>query len=205
MKDKRSVKVAEEASRLLYYDLVEDYKSAKEVACGSLGVKTLPSNFEVAVALDKLADKIEGESRRDLLINLRRTALQIMDKLEIFNPKLVGSVWRGTSRKGSDIDITVYSERPEAVVNLLKREYNNVRVEYTSKTSEGATERYLHIYFNFPPSHEVEVVVRSPEEIYERHRCEVYGDYIVGLTRDQLRELLEKDALRRFLPERKLS
>lgn len=201
MRDRDRAEVAEEAAALLYYGFVEDYKSAKETACSSLGIKALPSNFDVAVKLDELADRIEGNQRRELLIDLRKKALQIMDELETFNPKLVGSVWRGTPRKGSDIDITVYSEEPEAVANFLRNEYGSVRAEYMSKTSEGATARYLHIYLN-SPKYEVEIVVRSPEEMDERRICETYGDRIVGLTKAQLRELLEKNPARRFLPRR---
>ena len=106
MKDRERAKIAKEAARLLYYSFVEDYKSAKEVACNSLGIRALPSNLEVAMELDKLADEVEGTSRGELLIDMRKKALQIMDEIASFNPKLVGSVWRGTSKKGSDIDIT---------------------------------------------------------------------------------------------------
>jgi len=203
LRGERRSKVAEEAARLLYYNLVEDYKSAKEAASKSLGIRAFPSNLEVAIELDKLADGIEGESRRDLLINLRKTALRIMDKLAFFNPKLIGSVWRGTSKKGSDIDVEVYSENPETVVDIIRKEYGDAKMEYTSKTSEGITKRFLHICFTVPSGYGVEVIVKSPEETYERRKCEIYGDYIIGLTRDQLRELLEKDALKRFLPENK--
>ncbi|MFH0897706.1 MAG: nucleotidyltransferase domain-containing protein [Candidatus Bathyarchaeota archaeon] len=204
MKDGDRTKVAEEAAKLLYFNFVEDYKSAKEAACNSLGIKTLPSNFDVAMKLDELADKIEGKPRSEQLIDLRKIALRIMDELETFKPKLVGSVWRGTSRKGSDIDITVYSERVDTVVDLLRGKYDNVKSEYTSKTSAGVTIRFFHTYFSIPPGYDVEVVIRSPEVIHERYRCEIYGDYVVGLTRDQLHQLLERDAVKRFLPERKI-
>lgn len=204
MKDERRARVAEEAAKLLYSNFVEDYKSAKEVACSNLKMKAFPSNFEVALELDQLSNRIEGETRRDLLINMRKDALQIMNKLEFLNSKLIGSVWRGTPRKGSDIDITVYSERIEAVVDQVK-EYGEIRTEYQSKTVAGITKRYFHIYFRSPTGYGVEMVVRSPEEIGERRICETYGDYVIGLTRKQLNEVLEKDALRRFLPEREKS
>ena len=80
MDERIRIQVAKEAARLLYHNLVEDYKSAKEVACKSLGIKILPNNFEVARELDKLADEIEGTSRISLLIDMRKKALQIMEK-----------------------------------------------------------------------------------------------------------------------------
>ena len=201
MNERDRITVAKEAGRLLYHNLVEDYKSAKEIACDSLGIKALPSNFEVSRELDKLANEIEGTSRIKLLIDMRKKALQIMDNLASFTPKLVGSVWRGTLKKGSDIDIAVYSESSDAVVNFLKNRYTDVRTEYKSKTARGTSKTYFHIYFTAPNGYEVEVVVRSPEEMYEVHRCDFYGDTIVGLTRQQLRRLLERDATKRFVPE----
>ncbi len=197
-----SVRVAEEAARLIYHGTVDDYRGAKEMACSSLGLSVLPSNFEVAMQLDRLADAVEGESRRELLVDMRREALRIMDGLGSFSTLLIGSVWRGTVRRGSDIDITVYSEESEAVVSLLKKTYGDVRAEYVSKTSEGATERYLHIYPDC--DYEVEIVVRSLEAMAEQRICEKYGDRIVGLTKAQLRELLEKNPAKRFLPKREL-
>lgn len=182
LSDRDSVKVAEEAAR------------------SSLSLSALPSNFEVAMQLDRLADVVEGESRRELLVNMRRKALKMMDRLKLFDMRLIGSVWRGTVMRGSDIDITVYSDEPEAVISLLRKDYGGVRTECISKTSEGATEEYLHIYPN--SEYDVEIVVRSPEEMDERRVCEKYGDRIVGLTRAQLRELLEKDPVKRFLPKR---
>ena len=204
MKAKGATEVAEEAARLLYYGCVEDYKRAKTVACSNLGLKILPNNFDVAMKVNALADKIEGKLRSELLIDLRKKALLIMNELAVFNPKLVGSVWRGTSRKGSDIDITVYSENIDAVINLIKSHYDNVRSEYTAKTSGGVTTRFFHIYLKPYPSCNVEVVVRSPEEINKRHRCEIYGDYITGLTRDQLCKLLENGPLKKMIPKKKM-
>ena len=199
--DKERTRVAKEAVRLLYYNFVEDYKNAKEAAANSLGVKALPDNLEVAMELNKLADEIEGESRRDLLIDMRRKAFLLMKELVSFNSKLVGSVWRGAARKGSDIDIIIYSENKEAVIDFLRKNHDDVRAEYISKTSQGKTERYFHIYFTIPESYDVEIVIRSPEEMHKQYKCDIYGDLIVGLTGHQLGDLLEKDASKKFFPK----
>jgi hypothetical protein len=199
--NKERTRAAKEAARLLYYNFVEDYKSAKEVAASSLGVRTFPDNLEVVMELNKLADEIEGTARRELLIDMRKNAFLLMEELASFNSKLVGSVWRGAARKGSDIDIIAYSEKKEAVVDLLLKKHDNVRTEYISKTSKGKTERYFHIYFTIPQGYDVEIVVRSPEEMYNRNKCDIYGDFIVGLTGHQLGELLNKDATKKFFPK----
>jgi predicted nucleotidyltransferase len=97
--------VAAEAARLLYTGAAEEYIQAKEMAAEGLGSKAVPSNYEVAVELDRLADEAEGGDRQRRLVEMRRTALRVMRSLSGFSPRLIGSVWRGVARRGSDIDL----------------------------------------------------------------------------------------------------
>ena len=76
----------------------------------------MPSNHDVALELDKIAEENEGSKRKERLIEMRKEALGIMKQLERFCPVLIGSVWRGTIRQGSDIDIAVYADEPEEVL-----------------------------------------------------------------------------------------
>ena len=109
--------VAHEAARLLYYQVYKEYKDAKESAAASLNTKTLPSNFEIAHELDRISEELEGPDRLKRLLEMRKIAIQIMRVLKEHKPTLIGSVWRGTSRKGSDVDIIIYSN--EAFKNVL--------------------------------------------------------------------------------------
>ena len=201
MKRSERRKVAREAARLLYYNLVDEYKQAKEEAARSLKTKVLPSNFEVAVELDHFADEVEGSDREKLIVDLRREALQVMRSLEAFHSRLIGSVWRGTARKGSDIDIEVFCQEPESVVQTIEKEYNVPRIEQTSKTERGETDRFFHIHFATLAGREVEVVVKDLERIDERRKCDIYDDLIVGLTRPQLQRVLEKNPRQKFVPK----
>jgi predicted nucleotidyltransferase len=194
-------RVAREAARLLYYNLSGEYKQAKEEAARRLGVTALPGNFEVAVELDRLAGEVEGDDREKLLVDLRREALTVMSSLKAFHPRLIGSVWRGTARKGSDIDIEVFCHERETVIKEVKKAYHITRLEHASKTDEGKTERYFHALFNLPSGHEVEVVIKGLERLSERRKCEVYGDFIVGVTLSQLGKLLAKNPHKRFIPK----
>lgn len=194
-------RVAREAARLLYYDLSGEYKQAKEEAARRLGVKTLPNNFEVAVELDRLAGEVEGGDREKLRVDLRREALNVMRRLKAFHPRLIGSVWRGTARKGSDIDIEVFCHKREVVIKEVEKTYHITGMEHVSKTDEGRTERYFHAHFNLPSGHEVEVVIKDLERLSERRKCEVYGDTIVGVTLPQLRKLLDENPHKRFIPK----
>ena len=79
----------------------------------TLGTHFLPSNLEIALELDRIAEENEGEKRRDALIQMRTEALEVMWLLSAFCPVLIGSVWRGTIKQGSDIDLAVYADDSE--------------------------------------------------------------------------------------------
>ncbi len=194
-------RVAEEAARLLYYRHVREYKPAKDAAAQRLGVTTLPSNREVATALDHLADEVEGPARATLRVALRRNALTVMRRLQAFHPRLIGSVWRGTARQGSDIDLEVFSPNPDRVLHVLTTAYPTAQLDVATKTAAGATARFRHVHFLLPSGHPVEVVLHDLEDLAARRTCEIYGDAIVGLTLPQLERVLATDPGQRFLPK----
>ncbi len=105
----------------------EEYKHAKEQAARDLGLTSMPSNYEVAIELDLIVEEHEGEERERLLKTMREVAISIMTDLVDYNPVLTGSVWRGTVRRGSDIDINVYSSEHEDVESLLVKKGYNLR------------------------------------------------------------------------------
>jgi len=141
-------RVAAEAARLLYNGVYAEYIHAKEAASSSLGVKVVPSNFEVAEELDRLADSLEGDERGSRLIQLRTKALKLMRLLREYNPVLTGSVWRGTARRGSDIDINVYSSDPNVIERLLVENGCETRIEEVNVTRSGVVSRSTHISFD---------------------------------------------------------
>ena len=195
-------RIAREAAILLYTSQEKEYKQAKKRAAETLGVRVLPSNLEVAGELDKIADETEGSSRQERLLQMRKEALQIMDILEEFSPKLIGSVWRGTAHRNSDIDIETFSSHPETVLAWLKKnDFKVERTERQSVTKAGKAESSFHIYLTFPLGNRAEIVVREPEKRDILRRCEIYGDHITGLSYPQLRKVLEENPLRRFVPE----
>lgn len=194
--------VAREAARLLYFGLAKEYLSAKIKAANELKIKILPSNREIAEELDRLASMLEGPQREINLVKLRREALEIMKTLTPFNSKLIGSVWRGTATKYSDIDIIVYCNNVNKILEKLKK--SGYEIEHTEKTEKnvaGERQFFFHIYIKLPSGHKAEIVVRKEEEIYVKETCSIYGDEITGLTADELERLLKVDPLRRFIPD----
>jgi predicted nucleotidyltransferase len=194
-------RVAREAALLLYTSQEKEYKQAKKRAAETLGARVLPSNREVAEELDRIAEEREGASRKKLLLRMRREAKEIMEILEEFNPRLVGSVWRGTARQNSDIDILTFSQDPVQVLKQLQ-EHNFVAEssEWRSVTKEGRKEASFHIYLLISSGDDVEVVVRSPDCLGQPERCETYGDVKAGLNLEQLTRILKENPLQRFVP-----
>ena len=194
-------RVAQEAALLLYTSQEKEYKQAKQRAAKTLGARVLPSNFEVAEELDRIATETEGPQRKQMLHRMRTEAKDVMKLLSLFSPRLVGSVWRGTARKKSDIDIHVFAEDNKTVVELLQK--NEITVnssEWRSVTKDGEKTSSFHIHSILASGDNLEVVVKSPEQKGKQERCETYGDVKTGLTLNQLTKILEKNPFERFVP-----
>ena len=194
-------KVAKEAAWLLYRKVVHDYLSAKQAAAKNLQTQILPTNAQIAHALDALSTQIEGPARHQLLITLRRYALDIMHLLYTFHPRLIGSVWRGTARNGSDVDLEVFCDTPQTVINRLRSKYPTLTHTHEEKTTTGRTDHFLHIHFTLSSTCNCDISVKRLAHLSERRTCEVYNDVITGLTYTQLQHILDTDPLQRFLPK----
>lgn len=194
-------KIAREAATLLYFGLEKEYKQAKLKAAATLGVHVLPTNLEVALELDQVAQDNEGAARTERLIQMRTEALKIMKLLKAYCPVLIGSVWRGTIRRGSDIDISVYGDEPEKVVAILKEKGLKIsRVERVTVAKQGKTASSFHIHALTWGGQNAEIVVRDAEEAGRKRVCETFGDEIKGLRVRELEKLLKENSAQRFIP-----
>ena len=200
--DTRS-EVAREAARLLYTGAYEEYKDAKTAAAASFGARAVPTNHEVAEELDRLAEEAEGPDRLRRLAEMRTTALKVMRLLLNMRPTLIGSVWRGTARRGSDIDIVVYGDTRDAEARVSGAYPVTDRAAKTFNVG-GAPRSSTHLTLDAGPN-KVELVVRPPgdAEAYSDERCDIYGDAKRGLGLRELERLMRADPLRRFVPRRR--
>ena len=195
-------RVAREAATLLYFGAEKEYKQAKQKAAQTFGTHFLPSNLQVALELDKVAEENEGAARKERLIQMRKEALDIMKLLSAFCPLLIGSVWRGTIKQGSDIDIAVYTDEPEEIVKGLKAGGVKVtRTNWTTVNKKGTTLESFHIYAQTQTKHGLEIVARSQEEAGKKRRCETFGDELRGLNIKELEKVLECNPTQKFIPQ----
>jgi len=194
-------KIAREAAALLYFGAEKEYKQAKLKAAKTLGAHFLPSNLEVAVELDKIAEALEGPVRKERLIQMRKEALKIMKTLRAYGPVLIGSVWRGTIRQGSDIDIAVCHNVPDEILDVLKKNgFKTSKTEWTTTTKKGKPQTSFHIYIETSSKQTVELVVRSSEEAGRRRKCEIFGDELKGIKTQDLERLLKENPAQKFVP-----
>jgi predicted nucleotidyltransferase len=196
-----NLKVAREAATLLYFGAEKEYKQAKLRAAKTLGTHFLPSNLDIALELDIIAEQNEGANRRERLIQMRKEALRIMKLLSAFCPVLIGSVWRGNIRQGSDIDVAVYVDYPEVIVKTLK--IGDVRVlktAWTTVNKAGATLASFHIYAETSTKYGLEIVVRNQDEAGKKRKCEIFGDEIKGLNIKELQKVLIYNPTQQFIP-----
>jgi predicted nucleotidyltransferase len=194
-------KVAREAATLLYSGAEKEYKQAKLKAAKTYNLHYMPTNLEVAMELDQIAEENEAPIRQERLVRMRQEALRIMKMLAGYDPVLVGSVWRGTIHRESDIDIIVHDDEPREILKLLEK--NRLAItgsERTVVTKRGKMKDTFHIHINSPVKEKVEVIVHSPEEACLGQKCEIYGDEVTGLHIQELAKLLKEDPLRRFVP-----
>ena len=194
-------RVAREAATLLYFGAEKEYKQAKDKAAQTFGVHFLPSNLEIALELDKIAEENEGAKRKERLIQMRKEALEVMRLLGGFCPVLIGSVWRGTIKQGSDIDIAVYTDEAEEIVNVLKA--GGVRVlktAWTTVNKRGLTLESFHIYAETSSKHGLEIVARNREEAGKKRKCETFGDELKGLNIKELEKVLDNNPTQQFIP-----
>lgn len=194
-------KVAREAAMLLYSGAEKEYKQAKLKAAKTFNLHYMPTNLEVAMELDQIAEENEAPARQERLVRMRQEALRIMRMLGEYDPVLVGSVWRGTIHRESDIDIIVHHEEPREIMKLLEK--NRLAVTGSERavvTKRGKTKDTFHIHVDSPVGDKVEVIVHSPEEACLTQKCEIYGDEISGLRIQELEKILREDPQRRFVP-----
>ena len=110
--------VAEEAARVMAEQGIDDFLLAKRKAAERLGVvdaSILPRNTEIEAALFARRRLFSGGRDDAAIATLRRSALQAMQFLADFEPRLVGPVLAGTASAHSDINLHLFSESAEAV------------------------------------------------------------------------------------------
>src|SRR5262245_63387929 len=187
--------IALEAARLMYERLESEYFTAKRKAAKRLcrrGVKPedLPSNAEIRDQIQVFARLHEGEKRTEHLKEMRLQALHLMRLLRPFKPRLIGSVMTGHVRKGSDIDLHLFTDGVGLVTTLLQQHGYQFDVERKQivKFNEARVFTHIHVYerFNF------ELTVYAADKAHYVFKSSVTGKAIRSEERRVGKECRER-------------
>lgn len=167
--------IAREAAELMVNEGVGQYFDAKRVGArrvlddGRYRTQDLPSNGEIREALLALVTVAEGPDRRRRLFAMRAEALVVLRALDAFHPRLIGSVWSGHARRGSDVDVHVFGDDDDVHDALVALGWPFERDEVQVRAG-GTFRTYVHLHLTgrrFPvelsvyPLSERRVVTRS--------------------------------------------
>jgi hypothetical protein len=194
--------IAAEAARLMYEESVKQYLTAKRMAAKRLLGRVagrrvryrpvdLPSNGEIRDALLALSELAEGSRRRRRLFAMRVVGLEAMRALAPFEPRLIGSVSTGHIRKGSDIDLQVFTDDDGALemhLHTLGWAYERQPV---SIQKFGEIREYLH--YHVADAFPIELTVYAVRELRFRPRSSTDGKPIVRVRARALEALIARE------------
>ncbi|MGF1579935.1 MAG: HD domain-containing protein [Gemmataceae bacterium] len=185
--------IALAAARLMYERLESEYYTAKRKAakrlCGrNVKPKDLPSNAEIREQIQALARMHEGDKRLDNLKQMRLEALRLMRLLARFRPRLIGSVMTGHIRKGSDIDLHVFSDSIGLITDILEQhgfQYDVERKEI-NKFNETRVFTHIHVFDRFNS----ELTVYAEDKAHYVFRSSITGKAIERASIKELEHML---------------
>src|SRR5713226_4153405 len=188
--------IALDAARLMYERVESEYYTAKRKAARRLcrgGVKPndLPSNAEIRDQIQLFARVHEGDKRTQNLRDMRLHALRLMRLLRAFKPRLIGSVMTGHIRKGSDIDIHLFTGSVGLVSDLLEQEGYQYDLERKQvvKHNEARVFTHIHVHDRF----NYELTVYAEDKAHYVFKSSITGKAIERASVRELEEMLERE------------
>ncbi|MDV3467677.1 hypothetical protein RZA67_02830 [Stenotrophomonas sp. C3(2023)] len=118
----RRLRVAHEAARLMADSGLHDYQQAKRKAAERLGIHddaSLPRNTEIEQALREHQRLFAGAAHVAALRQRRQSAVEAMEFLHAFAPRLAGPVLDGTADARSPVQLYLHSDDADAVQRHL--------------------------------------------------------------------------------------
>lgn len=166
-------------------------KAADRVCRGSVKPSDLPSNAEIRDLIQVFARTHEGEQRTANLKEMRLRALGIMRLLARFRPRLIGSVMTGHVRKGSDIDLHLFSDHLDPITAALDEEGLQYDVERKRIEKHGESRVFTHVHifdtFNF------ELTVYAENQAHSAFKSSITGKAIERASTRELEELIARE------------
>ena len=189
-------RIAWEAARLMYQRQESEYyrakmKAARQLCRGWIKPADLPSNAEIRDQIQLFARLYEGDQRTAELQKMRLAALAMMRLLARFRPRLIGSVLTGHIRKGSDIDLHVFSDSIESVVHTLDEAGYVFDVERKQIRKHGEERVYQHIHI--AGEHAFELTIYAANLAHYVFKSSITGKAIERMSIAELQQFLNHE------------
>jgi len=114
--------LANEAAKLIAESGFESFAAARRKLADRHGIRiqsALPKDDEIDDALRRYQRLFRSASQPQALMALRVAAVEAMQALQAFRPRLVGPVLDGSADESSSISLHVYSDDTESVLHFL--------------------------------------------------------------------------------------
>lgn len=192
--EQKRQRITIEAARIMAEEGVRDFQAAKRKAASRLALgdtRHLPTNEEIQQALQQHLALFHGHTLADDVRRLRRLALEAMQFLAKFEPRLVGAVLSGTVTAGSEIQLHLRAEAPEQIDWFLRdhgipfRQFER-RVRFGGERLHTVPS-YRFIADNVP----VELYVFRPEQAREAPLSAVDGKPMARASAKEVEVLLQ--------------
>ena len=158
--------LAQEAARLITEHGINDYGQAKRRAAARFGVRNagaLPSNTEIELSVIERQRIFDPDLHESRVTAMRIIAIEIMEMLDEFQPRLVGPVLAGTVTESSPVELHVYTDSPECVLQVLDQSGINSR-DYQRRYRLSTRHESIIPGFRFRRQGEPVYVLTFPEK-----------------------------------------
>jgi predicted HD phosphohydrolase len=166
-------------------------KAARRIFSGDPKPSDLPSNREIRDQIEAIARLHEGDRRTEKLQDMRVEALRMMRVLRSFRPRLIGSTLTGHIRRGSDIDLHVFSDGLESVCAALEAEGVSYEVQRKRVLKHGEERSYTHVHV--ADRYEFELTVYPSNMAHYVFKSSITGKAIERASIAELEQLLERE------------
>jgi hypothetical protein len=192
--NKKHIKILliKECAKLMYFEGISQYFDAKRIAAKRIcnrKYQYFPSNAEISDALYLLSLQDQHFDRENVLFKMRLKAIEFMQLLDSFLPRLIGSVSTGKIKRSSDIDLHVFCDDIELLSTFLEDEKITFEQQEVFIMKNNKPKRYQHIHivneFN------IELSVYPVNYLRIASRSSTDGKPIVRLSISKLEQLIE--------------
>jgi hypothetical protein len=144
--EQKRLRIATEAARIMAEEGVRDFQTAKRKAAARLNlaeVQHLPTNEEIQASLSRHLQLFHGAELARNARRLREIAVEAMQFLAPFEPRLVGPVLAGMVTPASEIQLHVSADSPEELGLFLGE--HNIPFHLGERRVRFGGERYQNV------------------------------------------------------------